>query len=33
MQDPAVKLNGIDVGGGTIIATIADLLEFSGVPL
>ncbi len=32
-QDEAVKPNGIDVGGGTIIATIADLLCFSGVPL
>ena len=33
MQDPAVKANGIDVGGGTIIATIGDLLKFSGAPL
>ena len=33
LQDPAVKLNGIDVGGGTIIATIADLLKFSGAHL
>ncbi len=32
-QDPAVKPNGIDVGGGTIIATIADLLQFSGAHL
>lgn len=32
-QDPAVKPNGIDVGGGTVIATIADLLKFSGAPL
>lgn len=31
-QDPAVKPNGIDVNG-TIIATIADLLKFSGTPL
>lgn len=33
MQDPAVKANGIDVGGGTVIATIGDLLKFSGAPL
>jgi hypothetical protein len=33
MQDPAVKANGIDVGGGTIIATIGDLLSFSGAPI
>ena len=33
LQDTAVKPNGIDVGGGTIIATIADLLQFSGAPL
>jgi hypothetical protein len=33
LQDSAVKTNGIDVGGGTIIATIADLLQFSGAPL
>lgn len=33
LQDSAVKPNGIDVGGGTIIATIADLLKFSGAPL
>ena len=33
MQDPAVKANGIDVGAGTIIATIGDLLKFSGAPL
>ena len=32
-QDPAVKPNGINVGGAKIIATIADLLKFSGVPL
>ncbi|MGO9265694.1 MAG: peroxidase family protein [Candidatus Binataceae bacterium] len=32
LQDPAVKPNGIDVGG-TIIATIAELLQFAGVPL
>ncbi|HTZ59700.1 MAG TPA: heme peroxidase family protein [Acidobacteriaceae bacterium] len=32
LQDPAVKPNGIDVGG-TIISTIAGLLEFSGAPL
>ena len=31
--NPAVKANGIDVGGGTIIATIGDLLKFSGAPL
>ena len=33
LEDNAVKPNGIDVGGGTIIATIADLLKFSGAPL
>jgi hypothetical protein len=34
-QQPAtpVKPSGIDVGGGTIIATVADLLKFSGAPL
>ncbi len=32
-QDPAVKPNGIDVGGGTIIGAIADLFQFSGAPL
>ncbi len=32
-QDPAIKPNGIDIGGGTIIATIAELLKFSGAPL
>ncbi len=32
LQDPAVKPNGIDVGG-TIIATIAELLQFSGAPI
>lgn len=33
LQDTAVKPNGIDIGGGTIIATIADLLKFAGAPL
>ncbi len=33
LQDTAVKPNGIDIGGGTIIATIADLLKFAEVPL
>lgn len=32
LQDPSVKATGIDVGG-KVIATIADLLEFAGVPL
>ena len=32
-QDPAIKPNGIDVGGGTIIATIRQLLKFSGAPI
>jgi hypothetical protein len=30
LQDAAVKPSGIEVGGGKIIATIADLLQFSG---
>ena len=33
LQDGAVKPNGIEVGGGTIIATIGDLLKFSGAPV
>ena len=32
MQDPAVEANGIDVGA-TTIATIGDLLKFSGAPI
>jgi hypothetical protein len=32
-QDSAVTANGIDVGGGVLIATMADLLKFAGVPL
>jgi hypothetical protein len=32
-EDPAVTPNGIDVGGGTIISTIAGLLQFSEAPL
>lgn len=31
-HDPAVKANGIDVGG-TVIATLADILKFAGVPI
>ena len=33
LLDPAVTPEGIDVGGDTLIATIGDLLEFSGAPL
>jgi hypothetical protein len=33
LQEPAVKANGIEVAPGQVIATIADLLEFAGVPL
>ncbi|HTX36436.1 MAG TPA: heme peroxidase family protein [Bryobacteraceae bacterium] len=32
-QDSAVKPNGIEVGGGTVIATIADLIKFAGAPI
>ena len=32
-QDTAVKPNGIEVAGGTVIATIADLLRFAGVSI
>jgi heme peroxidase len=33
LQDAAVKSNGVEVAAGHIVATIADLLEFAGVPL
>jgi len=33
LQDAAVKPHGIEVASGTLIATIADLLKFAGVPL
>jgi len=33
LQDPAVKPNGIEVAGGTIISSIADMITFCGAPL
>jgi Animal haem peroxidase len=33
LQEPAVKANGIEVAAGHVIGSMADLLQFAGVPL